>query len=124
MNKRIIKVISIVLLLVILLVGYYFLNSKYNFGIPCIFYKITGYKCPGCGITRALFSILNGNIKEAFKYNKLLFIVTPFLIIYFIYKSYIYILDKKESKIINKIIRYSSYTLVIISIIYAILRNI
>lgn len=124
MNKRIIKVISIVLLLVILLVGYYFLNFKYNFGIPCIFYKITGYKCPGCGITRALFSILNGNIKEAFNYNKLLFIVAPFLMIYFIYKSYIYILDKKESKNINKIIRYSSYTLVIISIIYAILRNI
>ena len=52
------------------------------------------------------------------------FMVCIFCLIYFIYKSYIYILDKKESKNINKIIRYSSYTLVIISIIYAILRNI
>ena len=87
MKKRIIKVISIVLFLVILLLGYYFLNYKFNLGIPCIFYKITGYKCPGCGITRAIFSLLKGNIKNAIYYNKLLFIAGPFIIIYIIYKK-------------------------------------
>ena len=60
MKKRIVKVISIVLSFIIILIGYYFLNAKYNFGIPCLFYKITGYQCPGCGITRALFSLLEG----------------------------------------------------------------
>ncbi len=124
MNKRIIKVISIVLVLTILLLGYYFLNFRYNFGIPCIFYKITGYKCPGCGTTRALFSLINGNIKEAFNYNKLLFIVTPFLLLYFIYKSYIYVLNKKETTLINKIVKYTSYFMIIIALLYSIIRNI
>lgn len=124
MKKRIIKVISIVLFLIILLLGYYFLNYKFNFGIPCIFFKVTNYKCPGCGITRAIFSLLKGNVKEAFSYNKLLFIVAPFIIIYFVYKSYSYIFAKSESDKIKKIIKYTSYILLFISIIYSILRNI
>ncbi len=124
MKKRIIKVISIVLFLVILLLGYYFLNYKFNLGIPCIFYKITGYKCPGCGITRAIFSLLKGNIKNAIYYNKLLFIAGPFIIIYIIYKSYIYIYDRKESKKAKIIIKYTTYFLLLISILYSILRNI
>lgn len=124
MKKRIIKVISIVIALFMLLLGYYFLNYKYNFGIPCVFYEITKYKCPGCGITRAIFSLLKGNIKESFSYNKLLFIISPFFIIYFIYKSYIYILNKKESPKTTKLIKYTAYFLVIISILYSILRNI
>lgn len=124
MKKRIIKIISIVLFLVILLLGYYFLNYKFNLGIPCIFYKITGYKCPGCGITRAIFSLLKGNIKNAIYYNKLLFIAGPFIIIYIIYKFYIYIYDKKESKKAKIIIKYTTYFLLLISILYSILRNI
>ncbi|MFR5953682.1 MAG: DUF2752 domain-containing protein [Coprococcus sp.] len=34
-------------------------------GIPCFFYKITGYKCPGCGMTHALSEIWNGNFRSA-----------------------------------------------------------
>ena len=40
-------------------------------GIPCVFYKITGIQCPGCGNTRAVLSLVRGNIKAAFSYNAL-----------------------------------------------------
>lgn len=35
----------------------------------CIFRRFTGIKCPGCGGTRALKALLEGNIVEAFHYN-------------------------------------------------------
>lgn len=38
-------------------------------GIPCVFYKITGIQCPGCGNTRAVLSLVRGDIKAAFEYN-------------------------------------------------------
>lgn len=124
MKKRIIKVISIVLVLIMLLLGYYFLNSLFHIGIPCIFHKITGYQCPGCGITRALFSLIQGDIKKAFSYNQLIFFLAPFIIAYFIYTNYIYILGKRQSKIAQNIITITSVILIIITIAYGIIRNI
>ena len=47
---------------------------------PCIFKKITGFNCPGCGNTRAVYSILHGKFRAAADYNLLLFILLPFII--------------------------------------------
>lgn len=35
----------------------------------CIFYKITGWYCPGCGSQRFAHALLNGNAAEALAYN-------------------------------------------------------
>ena len=35
----------------------------------CPFYFLSGIPCPGCGITRAYLSLLEGNIAEAFYWN-------------------------------------------------------
>ena len=35
----------------------------------CIFHQCTGLHCPGCGITRALHSLLNGQFRQAIAYN-------------------------------------------------------
>ena len=41
----------------------FFLNpSDYSFFPKCTFHNATGYSCPGCGSTRALFNLTNGNI--------------------------------------------------------------
>jgi hypothetical protein len=123
MKYRIKKVISFNTILLIIFIGYYFLNTKFNLKIYCPFYKLTNLFCPGCGITRCLFSILKLDFKSAFNYNMLVFILLPFLIIYYIYLSYIYILEK-ENKIIKKIPNYLYYILIIITISFGILRNI
>jgi len=52
--------------------------------IPCIFYEITGWKCPGCGMTRAVFSILHFNFKEAFYYNPFCYLLIFFILQYFV----------------------------------------
>ena len=123
MKKRLIKVIIRDVLLLLILIGYYFLNKKTEFYIPCIFHEITGYKCPGCGITHLVFALLKLNIHEAFISNPLVFIYMPFIIFYFVYLDYLYIYDKKD-KILNKIPNYIWIILIIITLIYGIIRNV
>lgn len=42
------------------------------FGSVCLFDATIGYPCPGCGLTRALISLLKGNLKESLTYHMLL----------------------------------------------------
>lgn len=46
---------------------------------PCLFHKLTGLYCPGCGATRAIRRCLCGDLVGAFRYNPLLVAVSPFL---------------------------------------------
>lgn len=120
MKKRLIKVISLISILVLCLLGYYFLNKFYKISIPCIFYEITGFKCPGCGITRCLFSLLNGNIIKALYYNSLVAIlIWPFLV-YEGINLYRYVVGKSKLKISNVL----EYILLVVVIVFGIVRNI
>lgn len=49
-----------------------------NIGCPIKF--ITGISCPGCGMTRALFSLLRLDVKSAVYYHPLVFVM-PFIVI-------------------------------------------
>lgn len=54
----------------------------------CPFLLLTGYKCPGCGTQRAIYSLLHFNIVQAFKYNAMLVISIPVIVLY-LYAEYI-----------------------------------
>ncbi len=123
MKKRLIKVIIRDVLLLLILIGYYFFNKYTGIYIPCIFRKITGFKCPGCGITHLVFALLKLDFHEAFISNPLVFIYLPFIIIYFTYLDYLYIYEKKD-KVLKKIPNIIWIILIIITIIYAVIRNI
>lgn len=36
---------------------------------PCMFHEMTGYYCPGCGITRAVYAFFEGNLLQCFRYH-------------------------------------------------------
>ena len=38
----------------------------------CQFHRLTGLNCPGCGMTRAAYALLHGNLSTAFRDNALL----------------------------------------------------
>ena len=84
---------------------------KYNIGIPCIFFELTNLYCPGCGMTRAIKSLILLDFYQAIRYNTLI-IILPLLI-------FCFILDKK-----NKLPSWIWYLLLIIVILYGVLRNI
>ncbi len=60
------------------------LIAKYVISVPCVFYKLTGFQCPGCGNTRAAIAILSLDFKKAFGYN-------AFCFLEFFYLGWIYV---------------------------------
>lgn len=64
-----------------------FVYSKNPFSgpiLPCVFNKITGFYCPGCGMTRAVNSIFNLKFYQAFRFNALIVILPITLSVYYI----------------------------------------
>lgn len=53
--------------------------------IPCMFRLVTGYKCPGCGITTMILRLSRLNFAGAFIANPFLFVTAPFLAAELIY---------------------------------------
>lgn len=118
MNKRKTNLkLAIIAILGFLL--YYLLNLYTGFAIFCPFHKFTGLYCPGCGVTRMLFSLIKLDFYQAFRYNPLVFILLIIGIIYLLIKFIL-----KKFNIIIKVSNYVWYILIIIVIIYGILRNI
>ena len=111
---------KLILILISFLIIYFILNELLDVGIPCLFYEITGYYCPGCGITRLLFSFLKLDFYQAFRYNPLIFILIIITGIYWLVKFIL----KKFMNISIEIPNYVYYILLIIVIIFGILRNI
>tara|TARA_B110000037_G_scaffold223129_1_gene302524 strand:- start:18514 stop:18897 length:384 start_codon:yes stop_codon:yes gene_type:complete len=67
--------------LVVLLLGFaaFMLRETGGAGwMPgCVFRKTTGFDCPGCGMTRASYAALNGNLVAAFRYNPVGMVLLP-----------------------------------------------
>lgn len=45
----------------------------------CLFKLTTGWDCPGCGMTRAVWSALHGDLRAAVRYNRMVVLVLPVL---------------------------------------------
>ena len=60
-------------------------------GIPCVFRLVTGYRCPGCGMTHAAMALIHGQPKTAFRENPLSLSVVPLLLLYGAYRAEVYI---------------------------------
>lgn len=101
--------------------AYYSLLTFFNVGIPCLFHKITGLLCPGCGITRMILAILHLDFKSAFQYNTVIFVFSP-VIIYFIIRLYISWL-KSESYKLSLLENIVVYIMLIVLLIFGIIRN-
>ncbi len=61
---------------------YLYFHNPYEYPLPCIFYVLTGFYCPGCGAGRASYSILHGRFADAFCYNPLMTVLLPFIGLY------------------------------------------
>lgn len=111
-----------IILLVLIFIIYFILVFKFNIYIPCLFHKITNLYCPGCGVTRMIISLLKGNLYQAFRYNMLIFILTPFLM-FFIF-DHIISRKKQRDALYEKISNSIWYILIIVLVIFGIIRNI
>lgn len=113
--KKIIIIIGVLTL-------YFILGQILGFYLPCPFHYLTGYYCPGCGVTRMIVSIIKLDFYQAFRYNPLLFLFIPVII------TYLFLQVRYETKGIKNVMNEKRFNkgwfiFVIIFVIYGVLRN-
>lgn len=118
-SKNIIKPAVILLIVGMLYAIFYGITG---IGIPCIFRQITGFKCPGCGISHMFMAIFKFDFASAFKHNPVIFSLMPFWIVAICYQTVHYI--KTGNKKFNILINGLVWISIIALIIFAIIRNI
>lgn len=81
--------------------------------IPCKFRSITGFWCPGCGGNSSIKALMNLNFYQSFRFNMLIYIISPLLLLYLY-------LGHKKYKTLQK---YLLGIILIITILFGVLRN-
>lgn len=120
MKTRLLKVLLIPLILIV----YYIIVRIIGFGIPCVFRLITGFKCPGCGVSRMLMALLKLDFQEAFLSNRLVFILLPLILFIIVRAAYFYVTQKKPGKTASSIEKIVYPSLIAVLLIWGVLRNI
>ena len=104
-----------------LLAAYYLVVRFTSVSIPCPFKKITGLRCPGCGISRMLVAMSKGHFSEAFGYNQVLFFMVPMFVVLSVMKlAFMPKFLSDESKFY----RIMTYAAIAVLLIFGVLRNI
>lgn len=122
MKKRFAILIGLITAIALVGIVYYFCFIKNGILIPCLFYQITGLYCPGCGITRMILSLLRLDFYQAFRFNPLIFIALPFIIVLFIDMFFKWLVGK-ENYLYMKINDKAWIVLLIITLLFGVLRN-
>lgn len=118
MRRKIFKIVLVTFLLIV----YLLVGNHFNIYLFCPIKKFLGLYCPGCGVTRMLYSILKGQLYQAFRYNPLIFISLPFFVFYYI--DHLYSINKNKKKRLSFLEPSIWYFLIVIFLVYGILRNI
>ena len=63
--------------------------------VPCVFYKVTGLQCPGCGVTRMILALSRLDLPAALRANAFLTVTLPYLIALLLYSAYKWVRDEK-----------------------------
>ena len=95
--------------------------QRTGIAIPCLFRFVTGYLCPGCGVTHMCMALLQLDFKTAYASHPMLFILLPFLAV----TVGKYILDYINRGIwsMNRLQMGTLYISAVLLIVYNIIRN-
>jgi len=64
---------------------YTFSPTEHSFYPICVFHALTGWQCPGCGGTRALYHLLHLHVGQALQYNALVTVLAPIALAWFVF---------------------------------------
>lgn len=78
-RRRFREILGYAILIIVIGVAYGFICEKAGLAIPCMFHKITGLKCPACGVTRMCIALMHLDFVTAYESNPMLFVLSPIL---------------------------------------------
>lgn len=84
----------------------------------CPLHQLTGWHCPGCGITRAGHALLHGDVQGALAKNPLVVVAGPFLVGFCIWKRW-----REGRGWSTKVSARAILGLLAVLIVFAVLRN-
>ncbi len=113
--------VGIAVPLLLLAVAIYLYVAKQ--GPPCLFYKLTGLHCAGCGSGRATVDLLHGKLWQAFCHNPIYVMLLPF-IAYYMVKVYIAYVFGKDVLPFFEVNTPTAIVILVITVAFFILRNI
>ena len=113
--------ISIIILFIMLVFICKYLYEAYNIGFDCVVNKFTGLYCSGCGMTRAVYSLIQLDFYQAFRYNVLSIVLLPIIVLYVLFEMYAKLFDKNN--IMNRMPGWIWYTIAVIVVVFGIIRN-
>ena len=85
----------------ILLIAVYLGLNRIVFPVSCIWVAITGFPCPGCGLTRAGIALLRGEFKEAFQIDPFIYVIAALLVLFCVYR---YILKRSQKVFVKYVL--------------------
>jgi len=121
MKERRNKVLRTFAVLAVAGVLYGLITGWLGFGIPCPVHYFTGFKCPGCGVSRMFISLMKLDFKSAFEANRLLLVTLPVIASLLFVYFFRYI--KTGSRIITKAENIIYIVLIISFLIFGVVRN-
>lgn len=122
MSKRILKIVKPTA--VVLAIGFIYIILHYTtgFSISCPFHSLTGFNCPGCGLSRMILNILKLNFTDAFRCNPVLFCLIPVFGVFSALHLYKYIRygDRSYKKWENVVF----FVIIVILVAFGVVRNV
>lgn len=94
--------------------------ATHRFYPLCLFHALTGLNCPGCGMTRALYALLHGNIRLALKDNALFVLALTAAAIWFTW--FIFRKLNHQPTTLNFSTK-KMWALLAVALIFAVVRN-
>ncbi|UKK54488.1 DUF2752 domain-containing protein [Prevotella sp. E2-28] len=80
--KKSFLILGIIGIVIVLALLYFFNPVETAFAPKCIFHELTGLSCSGCGMQRFLHAFLHGRFIEAFRFNYILIIFLPYILLF------------------------------------------
>lgn len=120
------KIFGIVSALLTLMIPFFLMLHNHNNHLEtdqslCPFKMLTGFPCPGCGITKSLVYLYQGNIYKSMSYH----VLGPFVVLFCIVTVFVLILELITKKEYLNGILYNkklAYVLAFFLIFYQIVR--
>ncbi|HUR98232.1 MAG TPA: DUF2752 domain-containing protein [Pyrinomonadaceae bacterium] len=99
----------------------YFDPTKAGFFPVCPLYSLTGFACPGCGLTRGFHALFHGDVLTALDYNAML----PFFaaLIGFGFVSLVYFAANGRRLPMNLLHPTALYVFLVLLLIFGVTRN-